>query len=472
MSEINQQKLFKEQLAQGLNVVTVNYFSGVFSAAASSPLPPKEDATVNTSDYRKQFIASPVLLWGDKNNFPADIDAEARNSSVFEGAFKVLCDHMRGQDFYLYKFVYKDGKRIVEEVELAGILDELEALGYYEYWYDACGELPKWGNLWPVFGMNSKKEIALIKTFDGAWNRLERPSPKDGNIKNIYVSAQWPNNIHPKLTSGAIPDELKNWVFRYPLLSRQRAKYVDELQYTAAKTFAAHVKFHTSGSVYGRAPWHSLYANRWLGISGKVPEMMIRYYEAAMTINYLIYINNEWIKRKFPEWEDENFDREKAIKTLQESYEKNLKGTGNAYKSLMLLFDYDSSGTERKYVKWELLDNKIREGNFIPDSQVSDSQVLFTLGVHSSLLGSVVPGGKGGEGGSGSNIREASLALQMRLTPDRDLAHTAFYIWRDYQIEVMKRTELKGIMIGVRDYVINTMDGARPPQAGTGTGIN
>lgn len=448
----------KEELFQAINVVTVNHFSGIMTTAATSALPKGFDKAINTENYRTNFKSDPVLFWGENNRFPDDIEKEAMASSVLEGGMKVLCDHLRGQGFALALPTYKDGKRILEEVQDDEVMDELEAMGYYEYWYDACGELPKWGNVWPIFGMNDNRDINLIKLHDGSFNRFQRPQPTTGKVENIYVSGQWSRNIHTDLRGNTIPANLKPWVQLFPLLNRYN--YVNEMDgMKNTKFFASHHKFHTSGFNYGRAPWHSLYLNRWLGISGKVPEMMMRYYEAAMTINYLIYINNEWLMKKYPEmekWDAEQ--RTKKIKEIQAEYEKNLKGSGNAFKSLMLAFNYNAQGNEEKNVKFELLDNKMREGTFIPDSQVSDGQILFTLGIDPSLIGVVVPGGKQ-SAGSGSNIREASLALQMRLRPDRELNHLPFYIWRDYKFRNSTDKKKRNLQIVTRDYLINTLDG-------------
>lgn len=467
MSGIDTNKLFKQQLGQALNVVTVNHYSGILDYSAKSAMPPADSPTVNITDYRKAFNQCPVLPWGPKNNFPFEIDEEAKASTIFEGGFKVLCDHMRGQDFFLYKFVYKDGKRIIEEVQDDEILDELEDIGYHEYWYDGCAELPKWGNIMPIYGMNANRDIRNIRCFDGSWSRFEKPHPKNGKIENLYVSAQWGNGIDKQITKGIIPDNLKSWVFKYPLLDRMN--YVDQLDSRTMRkynSFASHTKYHTSGSVYGRAPWHSLFVNRWLGISGKVPEMIMRYYEAAMTINYLIYIDQDWLLKKFEGFEDwDEETKAEKIKALQDSYEKNLKGGENAFKSLMLSYKVNDQGNEVKNVKFESLENKIREVTVIPDSQVSDGQILFALGVGPALMGAVLPGAKGSEGGSGSDIRASSLALQMRLTPDRNLVHNAFYIWRDYKFRNSKDRNKKRIMIGTRDYIINTLDGAAPASA-------
>jgi hypothetical protein len=456
---------FKTQLHEGLMMVTRNYFDDIVKMEAVSAAPPKDTDTINLTNYKKTFETSPVLKWGTDNRFPNDIDAEALQSSVFEGAMKVLCDHMRGQNLSLALPTYKDGKLILEEVEDKEVMQILEDIGYFEYWYDACGELPKWGNVWPLFGLNEAREIKRIKVYDAMHTRLERPAPGSGAIENIYVSAQWANKIDKDFVKGKIPSTLKGWIQKFPLLSRQN--YVAEMSALKSAWMAAHIKFHTSGSNYGRAPWHSLYINRWLGISGKVPTMLMRYYEAAMTINYLIYMNQDFLEKQLSykeNWTEE--EKAQKVKEIQKSYEKNLKGSDNAFKSLMFSFKADGMGNTVKNVMIETLDNKMREGSFIPDSQLSDGQILFALGIAPALLGAVVPGSKGGEGGSGSNIREASLSLQMRLRPDRELVNTAFYMWRDYHFRKEPKSDpRRNYQLIVKDYAINTLDGRAPSAA-------
>jgi hypothetical protein len=457
--------LFKTQLHDGLMMVTRNYFDDIVKMEAVSAAPPKDTDAINLTNYKKTFETCPVLKWGTDNCFPNNIDAEALQSSVFEGAMKVLCDHMRGQNLSLALPTYKNGKLTLEEVEDKEVMQELEDIGYFEYWYDACGELPKWGNVWPLFGLNEAREIKRIKVYDAMHTRLERPAPGSGAIENIYVSAQWANNIDKDFVKGKIPATLKGWIQKFPLLSRQN--YVAEMAVLKSSWMAAHIKFHTSGSNYGRAPWHSLYINRWLGISGKVPTMLMRYYEAAMTINYLIYMNQDFLEKQLSykeNWTEE--EKAQKVKEIQQSYEKNLKGSDNAFKSLMFSFKADGMGNTVKNVMIETLDNKMREGSFIPDSQLSDGQILFALGIAPALLGAVVPGSKGGEGGSGSNIREASLALQMRLRPDRELVYTAFYMWRDYNFRKLGKTDpRRNYQLIVKDYAINTLDGRAPSAA-------
>lgn len=430
--------------------------SGVVAAAATPAkmLPPKDsDVLVNTTNYRKAFQSSPVLEWGEDNNFPMAIDEVAMKSTVFESGMKVLADHLHGQGFFLYQEIFKDGQRVIEEVNDEELVQYLYDTGYYEYYYKASRELPRWGNLVPLYYMNKMRQIVKLKCAEGPFFRLERPAPKSGRPENCYLSAQWPNGL--KLTSTVIPSDLAGWVKRLPLLDEY--DYLNDLNLLKTKfTFAQHVKYHTSGYQYGRAPWHSLYLNRWLAVSGSVGEMMVKIYESGMTINYLLYFHADWVKKKYPSWDEKDFNKEKAMTELQQMFEDAMTGKTNAMRSLMLTaWNNTQSGELVKSLTVDTVDNKQREGNWVPDSQAADAQVLFALGIDPSLIGLLQPGGKNA-GGSGSNIREASLALNMRLRADRELLHTPFYVLRDYKYpNDLKRRSLK---IGTRDFIINTLD--------------
>lgn len=437
-------------------LMTVSALDGVFpKAEARSFLPPADSENiVNTDDYRKRFLADPVLKWGTNNRFPQEIEEEAMKCTVFESGMKILCDHLHGQGFFLYEEKFEKGQRIMTEVEDDELMNMLYDIGYYEYYYAASRELPRWGNIFPLYYLNSKRQIAKLKVEDSPFCRLERPNWKTGKKENVYISAQWGNNLN--LTSKNIPEHLQGWVNKYPLLDTYN--YVNELSLLKSKyTFAQHIKFHTSGFSYGRAPWHSLWLNRWLGISAGVPEMTVRLYESSMQIQYLVYMHEQWVKLKFPDWDKDNFDKEAAIKELQSSWDKNLKGKDKAFKSLMLsMFTDPKSGDMVKSVLFEPMSNKIQKGDFIPDSQMADTQIIFAIGLPMAMVGLVQPGAKGGEAGSGSPIKEASLSLNSRLRPDRELMHTPFYVIRDYMFKGdKKRAKLK---IGTRDYIINSLD--------------
>ena len=421
---------------------------------------PKEQfEEVNLQNYRKAWLANPVLYWGPENLFPFLLDKEAQQCDTLEAGLKRVSDHLYGQGFYLYRDVFKNGQREVEEVDEPEIYDMLYNSGYHEYYAKACKELPRWGNIFPVYLLNEQHKIVQIKLYDVPFCRLERPDFKSGRIEAVYVSGQWEHGL--VVTSAAVLKDtfLKKWVKRFPLLDENF--YHDQLtEEENVYTWCQHLKYHTSGKAYGRAPWHSAYFNRWTALSAAVPEMKMRLFEYAMTINYMVYIDEEYWRSKYGnEWEDwEVTERQAKITEKQREIEKYLSGKDNAWKTLFSSKIHDSNGNDVKTIIIEAIDNRLKEGTYIPDSQIADVHILQALGVDPTLMGvgGNSPGGKQ-SAGSGSNIREASLSLNAILRPDRELINTAYYVMRDLNFP-----DKKDIKIGVRDYVINTLDGRSP----------
>jgi len=56
--------------------------------------------------------------------------------------------------------------------------------------------------------------------------------------------------------------------------------------------------------------------------------------------------------------------------------------------------------------KINVIDNKLKDDAYLPDSQAANSEILFAIGVDPCLVGSGIPGGSLGAG-SGSDKREA-----------------------------------------------------------------
>lgn len=425
---------------------------GLFNRNQATAAPPKATfQKINTESYSKAFDADPILFWGKKNNYPQILDLEARKCNVLEAGLMVISDHMYGQGLFLYREKWENNERVIEEVYDAEIMSWIKESGYAKYYFHACKEYTRWGNIWPIFLLNDQKKIAKIRLYDSAFCRLEKPDPKTGEINKIYVSAQWGEPSF-KLSSKEVPENMKVWVKTFTLLDEWDPAV--KILTHQDKQYAMHIKHPSSGQHYGRVPWHAAYENRWTSISISVPEMKMRLFEYAMTLNFIAYIDNDYWRNVYgEEWDSWDSEiRKSKIAKKQKEIEDNLIGKDNAFKTLFASMKYDkNSGKDYKSIIIEVIDTKLKEGNYIPDAQVADGQIMFSLTVDPSLLGLSVPGGKN-SAGSGSNIREASLALNARMKPHRDLIHSPFYV----ASEINKwNPEIK---IGVRDYIINTLD--------------
>jgi len=71
-------------------------------------------------------------------------------------------------------------------------------------------------------------------------------------------------------------------------------------------------------------------------------------------------------------------------------------------------------------VKVTAIDDKLKDGSYLPEAEAANSEVLFALGTDPSLIGAGIPGGKMGSG-SGSDKRIAFNLLQSFMKSNRDV---------------------------------------------------
>lgn len=85
-----------------------------------------------------------------------------------------------------------------------------------------------------------------------------------------------------------------------------------------------------------------------------------------------------------------------------------------------------------KLPDWEIiaLDDKLKDGAYIPDAEKGNSEILASMLVDPTLLGQSGIAGAGA--GSGSDKREAYTILNALLNTDRDTTLDVWYFVRDF----------------------------------------
>ena len=84
-----------------------------------------------------------------------------------------------------------------------------------------------------------------------------------------------------------------------------------------------------------------------------------------------------------------------------------------------------------KGIEVEAIDNKIKDGAYLPEASAANSEIMFALGVDPSLLGAGIPGGKMNTG-SGSDKREAFSILTSLFKSKREISLYPWQFIRDY----------------------------------------
>jgi hypothetical protein len=117
---------------------------------------------------------------------------------------------------------------------------------------------------------------------------------------------------------------------------------------------------------------------------------------------------------------------------LIETIDQNLTGSGNAGKSIqsMKIWDADSK-TSVSAITITPIDNKLKEGIYLPEAEAANSEILFAFGVDPSLIGAGIPGGKLGAG-SGSDKSAAFNILQALYKTNQETSLDPINFVRDY----------------------------------------
>ena len=173
----------------------------------------------------------------------------------------------------------------------------------------------------------------------------------------------------------------------------------------------------TTEKNYPKVKWHSSFANGWVDVVLSVPTFKKYMFENQLNLKFVIYVADDFFSHKFGrnEWQEmsdvqKEQERQKTIKAIDE----HMSGNKAAGRSFLSPFFRDSSGNLIRGIEVVPIDDKIKDGNFLPDASAGNSEILFPMGVDPCLLGAGIPGGKN-LSGSGSDKREAYTILSTRM---------------------------------------------------------
>ncbi|MGV4509084.1 hypothetical protein ACQ1Q1_11950, partial [Ornithobacterium rhinotracheale] len=119
--------------------------------------------------------------------------------------------------------------------------------------------------------------------------------------------------------------------------------------------------------------------------------------------------------------------RDEVVNTIDE----HMSGNEAAGRSLISPYFKDMNGNLMRGIEIVPIDDKIKDGNFLPDAAAGNSQILFAMGVDPSLIGAGIPGGKN-LSGSGSDKREAYTILCSKMPFKRMHLLEVFNFIRDF----------------------------------------
>ena len=206
------------------------------------------------------------------------------------------------------------------------------------------------------------------------------------------------------------------------LLNGDKFKYIYPLSYPSPGT-----------TFYQLSPWNGLRDSGWLEVSLSVPAFKKALFQNQITVKYMIEVSTWWWNWQHPGFDD--FSSEKKKKIMDEeltNFENFIKGKEHAGKAIMTTYQSDPQ-YQKQYDGWKItaIDDKIKDGIYIEDSQEAASHLLYALGWDPTLTGPI-PGRNGMGAGSGSDKRVASEIYLSMIEPHRDVVLEPIQFAFDY----------------------------------------
>lgn len=185
---------------------------------------------------------------------------------------------------------------------------------------------------------------------------------------------------------------------------------------------AWHTRFPTPGLLYyARAWWMGLFReNGWLDVSAQVPNIVSAMQKNQIALKYIIAIPESYFMLRHPNFNilpDE--ERRKIIDDKVGELNASLSGTSNVFKSIAYTFrENEITGAAMGKIEITPVDDKTKEGTWVPDSYAADAQIVQGFGMDPSQIG--LASGKNNMGaGSGSDKRESYNLIITLNTPEQ-----------------------------------------------------
>jgi len=401
---------------------------GLGSKAAFSFGKSKEETTTSA---KIKIETSDIAKWGSSNREPQEILKATKLSGTGMSALRVLKATHYGQGFQVYiNEVTEEGKlkkKLVQLTEFETINSFFNINKINRFWTETIADLESLFIAFPEFILSKDySQIVSIRRQPSAKMRFTQMNPKTGLIEYALLCHDWKS-------STTIDDE---YVSKIPVVdSYWSADQIKE--YCKSKKIRKFVMpiFYPmmDETYYPNADWHAVYHNGWMDVANSIPEYKKRLFEQQLHIKYVIHISEEYFKRTYGgDWEEFKTEKRLQIREqLAKDIDEHLSGNKSAGKSIQSVTYKDHNGNWVKGIEVEAIDDKLKDGAYLPEATAANSEISYAFGVDPSIVGAGIPGGKMNTG-SGSDKREAFSILTSLFKTKRETTLDVWRLLRDY----------------------------------------
>jgi hypothetical protein len=332
--------------------------------------------------------------------------------------------------------VKKDNGAVVIEKPETNELDEVatffERNNVNRWFYEKVVDTDTFFNSYTQFITDRQapesRKITEIHQLEAAFSRLSSMN-EVGEIEYHLYSAQFGTRVTPTKEQIVINPYISGGSLYYKIARKMGkepypdGKKVDSKQYS----FVVGTSRPTPGRTYYSKPyWWSIFESGWFDFAIKIPEFKKALMANQAAVKYVIYIAEEyWDKR----WVSMGIkgditlctaDKSKHLKEIDD-WLSDSKNTGRSWISTKAKF----ADKYEKLIEIEVVDNNIKSGEYIDDSDLTNNIISYALGVHPSLIGAT-PGTSGSI--NGTEARELFIIKQAMQKAIRQMILQELYV--------------------------------------------
>lgn len=378
------------------------------------------DSSVTVVKIDVKDKTAEIASWGKNNNYPQEVLKQVRLNGSASSGLRFLRKSHYGNGLVLVRDVANEqGKKETQMVELAEVEDiQLFFMNSQmnRFWKETIADLEYFSIAFPEYILSENfQTINRVKRQKSAWCRFSLPNKENNLVEYVYISEKFGKET---------VDATSEYVEGVPLIDSYWS--VDQVkEYCKANDIKKFIRpvFYPliDEAFYPKSEWHAVVESGWLDVANSVPALKKAIFQNQMTLKYIIEIDERYFEKVYlQDWmkftPDERMNiRQKVIDAINSS----LTGNENAGKTIQSMTIVGENDQPYPAVKITPIDDKLKDGSYLPEAEAANSEVLFALGVDPSLIGAGIPGGKLGAG-SGSDKREAFTILSALFKTNRE----------------------------------------------------
>ena len=391
-------ELNQELIAQG-------YLAYAFRQGGESPLKFEDNSDIVTDKDVNPIPVTPkggkepipFVPRGSRNDLPYDILRRTAKNVTVGSNIEFKSKVVYGDGILVYRQVRNEAtgkweKQEVTREDVPEIFDFLELNDFGHVRMELANDLCLFYDAYVeyVFDRNDPPRLVQVIPLETACSRISEIDEKEGRSLWHGYSAEWYLGTPTDLVATPLLD--RRAPLRDLLTRMGRLPGKNGIAKTGRdRRFVHNLRINTPGRFYYARPyWWSVFASGWYDFSNAIPTYKKALIKNQMSLRYIVYIKDTFWAELFKKHRATD---EKAQADLQKKFldELNdyLTGEENAGKTFVSHFRYDRvKGIEDKDILITPLDNALKGGEYIEDSEETSNTLSYGMGVHPSIIGS------------------------------------------------------------------------------------